>query len=102
MGCWFAFTALMVGDPSLLTTQGVTVDGSPSKIPSSKVTDEEVTSQAETLMNILLICSITNISGGAIRFLSSLFLLKSAEKVRFYFLLFTFYFICKAVGGSKI
>jgi len=76
MGCWFAFTALMVGDDPLITPI------TPLKpAAGAKPIEEDVPSNSENLMNILLICSISNIAGGAIRFLLSLFLLKSAEKV---------------------
>jgi hypothetical protein len=74
MGIWFAFNALIPTDNVVLLKDGTI--GKPGSGP-------EVSSyHKENLIEILLICAITSLISGIIRFLSSLFLLRSIEKVR--------------------
>lgn len=77
MGCWFAFLALLASDQPFL--RGM----SAASIPSLELDDSNSQEDGSTdnLMNILLICGLTSLTGGTFRFLSSLYLLKTAEKV---------------------
>lgn len=77
MGLWFAFNALVPSDHALIKEDKPVV---PSKggSPHSEVT---MADQHDNLVEVLLICAITSILGGSIRFLSSLFLMRSLTKV---------------------
>jgi len=74
MGIWFAFNALIPTDNVVLLKDGT--------VGKASVGGPEVSSfNNQNLIEILLICAITSLISGIIRFLSSLFLLRSIEKV---------------------
>ncbi|OXA56770.1 uncharacterized protein LOC110847612 [Folsomia candida] len=69
MGIWFAFNALIPADTNnLFIKEGL------------KAGAEISTYNNHNLIEILLICAITSLISGIMRFLSSLFLLRSIEK----------------------
>jgi len=72
-GAWFAFNALIPKEHAIIK------DVSTTKSP---IDEEPETEPHNNLIEILLICAITTLIGAAIRFLASLFLLRSIEKVR--------------------
>ncbi|CAL8083553.1 unnamed protein product [Orchesella dallaii] len=76
MGIWFAFNALVPSDHALIKEDKPLV---PSK-PGSSQSEVTLAEQHDNLVEVLLICAITSILGGSIRFLSSLFLMRSLTK----------------------
>lgn len=77
MGIWFAFNALVPSDHALIKEDSPKV---PTKSGSSH-SEVTMADQHDNLVEVLLICAITSILGGSIRFLSSLFLMRSLTKV---------------------